>query len=288
MATTAYPASALTATVRLRLIRNNRAIVETAASDIGTGMYTILTQTVADELSLPMSSISVKLGDSSLPHAPTAGRSKSTASVLPAARLACEALKKKIGAIARQHSASDNASYEELLERSRIEELVAEGTSGGMPKGKDVSFYSFGAHFVEVRIDESIGRIRVSKIVSVFDCGRIINPKTAANQIRGGIVFGLGMALMEKVEFDPNTDRIVNDNFADYRIPVNADIPNIDVLFIDRPDLDFNSFGARGLGEISFPGTAAAIGNAIFRATGKRIRKVPITMDEFINTGREA
>lgn len=284
MATTAYPAPALPATVRLRLQVQGRAIVETSATDIGTGMYTILAQTVADELGLPISQIEVRLGDSSFPNAPTAGRSKSTASVLPAARRACLSLKEKLTSLVASHSPTpqSNKSIFALLERAAISELVAEGASSGMPRDHNFSFYSFGAHFVEVRVDEELGRIRVSRVISAFDCGRIINPKTATSQIKGGIVFGIGMALMERGEFDPVYSRLINDNLADYHIPVNADIGEIDVIFIDEPDMHFNELGARGLGEIAVPGTAAAITNALYSATGRRIRTLPAAPAAFL------
>lgn len=279
MATTAYPAPALTATVTLRLQNHGRLVVETSATDIGTGMYTILAQGVADDLNLPLSDIEVRLGDSTFPHAPTAGRSKSTASVLPAARRACRAMRDQLASISAQYQLPEqsNLSAAAILEATGLPELVAEGTSAGMPTQPDLSFYSFGAHFVEVRIDEQLARLRVARFVSVLDCGRIINPKTAASQIRGGIVFGIGMALMERGEYDPTQARIVNDNLADYAIPVNADIPPIEVIFLDKPDMRFNEFGARGLGEIGVPGTAAAIANAVFNATGQRVRSLPIT-----------
>lgn len=287
MATTAYPAPALPATVRLRLNIDGPLIVETSATDIGTGMYTILAQTVADMLSHPFEDIEVRLGDSSLPAAPTAGRSKSTASLLPAAAKACEALRKQLDALAEGHAfpASSNQSPSATLRAAGLTELVTEGSSVGMGDArKDRSYYSFGAHFVEVRIDEALGRLRVSRVVSALDCGRIVNPKTATSQIKGGIIFGIGMALMEAVEFHPTRHRIVGDNLADYAVPVNADVPEIDVIFVDSPDEEFNQFGARGLGEIGVPGMAAAIANAVFNATGRRFRSLPITPAELVNS----
>jgi xanthine dehydrogenase YagR molybdenum-binding subunit len=282
MATTAYPAQAVAATVRVRLQRDGRVIVETSATDIGTGMSTILAQTIAEELGLPLDDIDARLGDSDLPHAPTAGRSKSMASVLPAARLAARNLLNKLGVTGAERPPRSNVSIAELLAGNDATEMVAEGTFGGMPQDQDCSFYSFGVHFVEVRVDEAIGRLRVSRIVSAFDCGRIINPKTAASQIKGAIIFGIGMALMEKAEFDPVHGRLVNDNLADYHLPVHADIPDIDVLFIEHPDVGFNEFGARGLGEIGLPGVAAAIGNAFFSATGRRVRHLPISIEQIV------
>jgi xanthine dehydrogenase YagR molybdenum-binding subunit len=279
MATTAYPAPALPATVRLRLNVAGPLVVETSATDIGTGMYTILAQTVADALGHPFDDIEVRLGDTALPLAPTAGRSKSTASLLPAAAKACQVLGARLDDLARHHAlpAASNQSPGAILQAAGLDELVAEGSSPGMAGAKDRSYYSFGAHFVEVRVDEAIGRIRVSRIVSALDCGRIINPKTATSQIKGGIIFGLGMALMEAAEFHPTHHRIVGDNLADYAVPVNADVPDIDVIFLDTPDEAFNQFGARGLGEIGVPGMAAAIANAAFNATGRRFRNLPIT-----------
>lgn len=282
VATTAYPAPALSSTVQLRLRRPGRIVVETAATDIGTGMYTILAQTIADDLGVPMMEIDVRLGDSSLPYAPTAGRSKSTASVLTAARLAGRALRRKLRDIIGPEVSFGNAPLSECLDRAGIDEIVAEASSAGIEQPQSRSFYSFGVHFVEVRVDEQLGRIRIPRVVSAFDCGRIVNPKTAASQLRGGIVFGIGMALMEKAVFDPNAGRLVNDNLGDYHIPVNADVGDIDILFVEDPDLQFNELGVRGLGEISLPGTAAAIGNALFSATGVRSRQLPIAIESVL------
>jgi xanthine dehydrogenase YagR molybdenum-binding subunit len=286
MATTAYPAPALPATVRLRLSGEGALVVETSATDIGTGMRTILAQTVADQFAHPLEDITVRLGDSSLPAAPTAGRSKSTASLLPAAAKACEILRETLSRLALDHDlpAASNRSPMAVLQAAGLAELTAEGTWTGMAETrKDRSYYSFGAHFVEVRIDERLGRLRVSRVVSALDCGKIINPTTATSQIRGGIIFGLGMALMEAAEFHPTRHRIIGDNLADYAVPVHADIPPIDVIFIDSPDPDLNQFGARGLGEIGVPGLAAAVANAAFNATGRRFRDLPITPAKIVS-----
>lgn len=284
IATTAYPAPALTATVRLRLRADEALAVETSATDIGTGMYTILAQAVSDELGWPIGEIVVRLGCSDFPNAPTAGRSKSTASVLPAAANACRALLgrlREIGCLAEAERGS-NLSPSGALRSAGLSELVVEGTSSGMPTEHNLSFYSFGAHFAEVRVDEELGRVRVTRFVSAVDCGTIINPKTATSQIKGGIIFGIGMALMEKGQFHPANGRLVNDNLADYAVPVHADVPDIDVIFVHGPDERFNKFGARGLGEIGLPGAAAAIANAVFNSTGKRIRNLPITPADIV------
>lgn len=282
MATTAYPAPALAATVRLRLRRDGPLAVETSATDIGTGMATILAQAVADGLGWPIDDIVVRLASTDYPDAPTAGRSKSTASVLPAAAEACRMLLERLRALGPAPAPESNRAPFHLLDAAGLDELVVEGSSAGMPPGTDLSFYSFGAHFVEVRVDEALGRVRVSRVVSALDCGAIINPKTAASQIKGGIVFGIGMALMEKGEFHPAAARLVNDNLADYAVPVHADVPEMEVIFVGGADERFNAFGARGLGEIGLPGVAAAIANAVFDATGKRIRSLPITPADIV------
>lgn len=283
MATTAYPASAMPATVRVTLSASGQATVQTAATDIGTGMATILMQLVSSELGLPATAINVHIAESQLPEAPTAGRSKSTASVLPAAQAACAQLREKLVAVEVLRCGSPGSGH--LGERMKVcglETLEATATSMGKPASPTLSFYSFGVHFVEVRVDEELARLRVMRVVSVFDCGRIVNPTLAASQVKGGIVFGIGMALMEKTVFDPNTARIVNDNLADYHIPVNADVPDMEVLFIDAPDEHFNALGVRGLGEIGVPGVAAAVTNAVFNAIGKRIRSLPITARDLL------
>lgn len=277
MASTAYPASALPARVRLVLERGKGLLVETSATDIGTGMRTILLQTVAEALNLNPDSIKVNLGDSSLPDAPTAGRSRLAASVLPAALEACRALLLKLDKIDPAHAAGANTiGIMERLERTCLHELRAEGRTAGTPKENSVSCYSFGAHFAEVEVDELIGRIRVRRIVTALDCGRILNPKLAESQIRGSIIFGIGMALMEDGARHPLNLRIISDNLADYAIPVHADVPQIEVHFVEKPDMAINELGSRGLGEIGLPGVAAAIGNAVFNATGRRCRQLPI------------
>ncbi len=274
MATTAYPAPALPAGVRLVLRHNGSLRVETSATDIGTGMRTLLAQNAASNLGIEISQISVHLGDSDLPEAPTAGRSKSTASVLPACADACRNLQSLLDA-----TVGSGGTLLERMNKSGLPELTVEGRANGLSAGESHSFYSFGAHFAEVELDEKIGRLRVSRVVSVLDCGTILNPQLAESQIRGGVIFGLGMALMEEATRHPQTHRILNDNLADYAVPVHADIPPIDVVFLNKPDPIINDFGARGLGEIGLPGLAAALGNALFNATNRRARSVPFQFD---------
>jgi len=147
---------------------------------------------------------------------------------------------------------------------------------------KKFAFQSFGAHFCEVKIDSALPRVQVNRVVSVMDCGRVVNAKTARSQIIGGVVMGIGMALTEETAYDPGTGLPVTRNLADYHVPTNADIPEIDVHFVGEPDFAFNPIGARGMGEIGITGIAAAIANAVYHATGKRVRDLPITPDKLI------
>jgi xanthine dehydrogenase YagR molybdenum-binding subunit len=306
VATTTYPAVAWPARVRVEAFDNGDIHVATAGHDIGTGLYTILAQVVADELHVPVSAVRITLGDSNAPEAPAAGRSAQTASVAPAARRAARRLYEDLLQMASNRHSSGSTT--DALPRSTskvandgsrdsrrrlspalmlrslgLQNLAREASSSSLGHRRNLSFYSFGAHFVEVRVDEELGRLQIARVVSVMDCGRILNPKTATSQIKGAVVFGIGMALMEETIYDSNTARVLTDNLADYHVPVNLDVPQIDVLFVNEPDLQFNELGARGLGEIGLPGTAAAIANAVFAATGKRFRNLPITPKDLVS-----
>jgi xanthine dehydrogenase YagR molybdenum-binding subunit len=256
------------ASVRVRIEGSGaatRAVVSTAGSDVGTGMYTMLAVTAADRLGLPIERVTVELGDSQLPQCAFAGGSNLTSSTAPAVADACEKIKQK------------------LVTRNGAESIEAEGRTEPIFGQNDrFSFQSFGAHFVEVRVEEDIGRIRVSRVVSVFDCGRILSAKTTRSQFIGGIVFGIGAALFEHLVYDREHGRAANADLAGYLVPVNADVPEIDVSWIDEPDLNFNSLGCRGVGEIGITGVAAAVANAVYHATGVRIRELPITPDRLL------
>lgn len=268
MATATYPGYTMGATVRVRLEGRGadaRATVSTAGSDVGTGMYTMLAVTAADRLGLPIERVTVQLGDSQLPQCTFAGGSNLTSSTAPAVADACEKIKQK------------------LITQDGSQPIEAEAATQPIFGQNDkFTFQSFGAHFVEVRIEEDIGRIRVSRVVSVFDCGRILSAKTTRSQFIGGIVFGIGAALLEHLVYDREHGRAANADLAGYLVPVNADVPDIDVSWIDEPDLNFNSLGCRGVGEIGITGVAAAIGNAVYHATGVRVRELPITPDRLL------
>jgi xanthine dehydrogenase YagR molybdenum-binding subunit len=278
-ATATYPGYLMGATVRVRLEKEAgevRAIVSTAGSDVGTGMYTMLAITASDLLSLPLESIEVKLGDSSLPPCAVAGGSNLTASTTPAVLAACQEIRSKLSAI-------NDSSLAAAFLASGLNSIEGTGTTSPIFGSNDrFTFQSFGAHFVEVRVNEDIGRIRVSRIVSVFDCGRIVSPKTARSQFIGGIVFGIGHALLEEVVYDPQIGRPINADLAGYLVPVHADVPEINVAWLDKSDFEFNPIGCRGLGEIGITGVAAAIANGVFHATGVRMRDLPLTPDKFL------
>jgi xanthine dehydrogenase YagR molybdenum-binding subunit len=169
--------------------------------------------------------------------------------------------------------------------REKQQHFAVQGESGGADYDADrerFAFQSFGCHFVEVRVDEPIARVRVTRVVSAFDVGRVINPKTTRSQALGGIVMGIGMALMEATEYDPRTGRPVTDNLADYPVPVNADVQSIEPYFVDRPDPHINALGCRGVGEIGITGVAAAVANAVYHATGRRVRDLPIVPEKLL------
>jgi xanthine dehydrogenase YagR molybdenum-binding subunit len=187
------------------------------------------------------------------------------------------------GGLALKNDPSKNQKFTDILRRAKQDAI--EGESGVTHQGEEAgkfAFQSFGAHFCEVKIDPLLPRVRVTRVVSAIDNGRVLNPKTSRSQIMGGVIMGLGMALMEETSYDPATGRPVTQNLADYHVCVNADIGEIATLFIDVPDPHINSLGARGIGEIGITGVAAAVANAVFHATGKRIRELPITLDKLI------
>lgn len=290
------------AEARVYLKSNGTASVTCAVQDIGTGMYTIVAQTVSELTGLPFEKIDVRLGDSSFPSAPVAGGSWATASVLPAVAEATRNAIAQLGTFATQEGAEFAGSkpealqlrngkltdgkravdYASVLTRQRFASAEGFARTGGAPNLDKVSFMSFGAHFVEVRWDPGISRLRVARVVSAIDVGRVINPLTARNQVEGAIVMGVGMALFEAAEYDERSGMPGNNNYAEYAVPVHADQPQIDVILLDYPDLQFNEFGARGIGEIGITGFAAAVANAVHHATGKRIRELPITKEKLM------
>ncbi len=303
MATGIWEALQMKTTARVVLTANGHAEVACATSDIGTGTYTIMAQVAADMLGLPIDNVSIKLGDSTLPASPVEGGSWMAASVSHAIKNAADAVRKELLALAKEmpDSPLKGAKLDDVAladgkivskqDPSRavsIADAMRYGKVDRIEQEKSTSFktlasYACNAHsaiFAEVKLDEQIGVIRVTRVVSAVAAGRIINTKTAHNQIMGSMIWGIGMALHEETLLDHHFGRIMNANYGEYHVPVNADVHEIKVIFVDEPDDIINPLGIKGLGEIGIVGVAAAIANAVYHATGKRVRDLPITLDK--------
>lgn len=306
MATGAWDAMQKPASARAVLSRDGRVTVSSSTADIGTGTYTAMTQIAADTLGVDIASIRFELGDSTLSEAPVEGGSFTVSSVGSAVQAACSRLRDRLTALAREYGGEPFAraaateirrdgmqlvcgagrrgaiAIDQLLSRAGIERLDESATVSPEDRQKKYSMGTHSAVFAEVRVDEALGTVRVTRVVSAVAAGRIVNPKTAASQIAGGVVWGISMALQEEAQFDHDLGRAMNHNLSEYHIPVNADIDRIDVVFVDESDSVVNPLGAKGVGEIGVVGVAAAIANAIWHATGKRIRDLPITLDKLL------
>ena len=281
MATAIYPAGQQKAGATAILNRDGTVTLRSATHEIGTGTYTAMSQFAADTLGIPIEKIRFELGDSQFPYAPNNGGSWLTASVGPAVIGACRELKKKVEDIAGGWP-NDSRALADLFARAGQEQIQA--TFDSEPNKEErqkFSFYSYGAIFVEVHLDP-FGQVRVKRAVGVYDMGRMINPRLARSQIMGGMLFGFSTALMEATVPDEKTGRVVNPNLAEYHVAVHADTPQFDIDFINEPDPHMPDLGARGIGEIGIVGAPAAVANAIFNATGKRVRDLPITPDKLI------
>ncbi|NUX53023.1 xanthine dehydrogenase family protein molybdopterin-binding subunit [Paraburkholderia youngii] len=308
MATATYPANRSEASALAQILPDGTAVVASGTQDIGTGTYTVMTQVAADALGFTPEQIHFALGDSSLPRAPVSGGSQSAASVSPAVRDAASQARSQLIALALADAASpvhglplDDVTVASgwVVSRSQPDKrdpaaaIIAR--AGGKPieatatvkpgeEKQKYSFHSFGAVFVEVHVDAELGTIRVPRVVAVYDVGRVLNQKTARSQMMGGIVWGIGAAMQEESTLDERFGRFTNANLAEYHVPVNADIGTIDIAFIDRPDPYINSLGVRGIGEIGITAVVAAIANAVYNATGVRVRDLPITLDKVVRT----
>jgi len=305
MATGIWEALQVEASAKAVLTMNGSVEISSAFTDIGPGTYTIMTQIAAEMLGVPIYNVAAKLGDSSLPDAPVEGGSWTAASLGSAVREACNGVRRQLfrlvqrmdgspfakaklddvvfvdGEIRAKDDASRAVSIVDAMRSGRAERIEQEATAE--PSYDEThSKFTHSAIFAEVRIDEEVGVIRVTRVVNAVAAGRILNPKTARSQILGGVVFGIGMALHEETAIDHKLGRPMTHNLADYHVPVNADIHDIHVIFVEEKDDVINPLGVKGVGEIGVVGTAAAIANAIFHATGKRVRDLPITLDKVI------
>jgi len=304
MATGAWDAMQNEASARAVLTRDGRVTVSSSTADIGTGTYTAMTQIAADALGVPLQDVVFELGDTRLPKAPIEGGSWTVSSVGSAVDAACKRLRNRLVELARQygggrfasidrddirrmgkrlvcgHGTADAIDIDALLERAGLDKLEEQATVKPHEKQQAYSMGTHSAIFVEARVDEALGTVRVTRVVSAVAAGHIVNPKTAANQVAGGVVWGISMALHEEGQFDHDIGRQMNHNLAEYHVPVNADIHDIEVLFVEEHDTIVNPLGVKGVGEIGVVGVAAAVSNAIWHATGKRVRDLPITLDK--------
>lgn len=302
MATGVWEALQVPITVRIALTANGYAEVSCATSDIGTGTYTIMAQVAADMLGLPLDNISIKLGDSRLPQSPVEGGSWIAASVSngiattagairdellrlakqmpnsPLANAVADEIALADGKLVSKRDASRAVSIADAMRQGAVDRIEQEITTTPVHDHTRAS-NTHAAIFAEVKVDEQLGVIRVARVVNAVAAGRILNTKTASSQILGGVVWGIGMALHEETLIDHRFGRIMNANIAEYHVPVNADVGDIKVIFVDEPD-DSNPLGIKGLGEIGIVGVAAAIANAVYHATGTRVRDLPITLDK--------
>jgi xanthine dehydrogenase YagR molybdenum-binding subunit len=303
MATATYSANRSPAMALVSFQPNGRVTVASGTQDLGTGTYTIMAQVASATLKMPVELIDAKLGDSTLPRAPVSGGSQSAASVTPAVQAACKQAILKLttaaasdpqspfhgaqssdldfadGKVFRKSAPESSEAFTAMLARNGNQPVQATASAGPDQDSQQYSNHSWGAVFAEVAVDESTGMPRVRRMVGVYDIGTLLNDKTGKNQLIGGIVWGVSLALHEHSVLDSRYGRIVNGNLAEYHVPVNLDIGDIDVSALNIPDMKFNPLGARGIGEIGITGAGAAVANAIYHATGRRFRHAPITPD---------
>lgn len=292
----------------VEILQDGTARITCGTQDIGGGTYTVVAQMVSHETGVPVDKIDVVLGDSSLPPGPISGGSWATASVVPAVLQAAQKATQQVlvaaagvdalpfngknvkelefvdGGVRIKGQTTAPVPAAEILRLANIKGISASGKSQGTfgdPNGK-FSFHSYGAQFAEVTWQPEIARLRVSRVVTVIDAGRMINPRSARNQIEGAVVMGVGMAMLEATEYDQRSGAPINSSLADYIVAVHADCPHIDVTFLDYPDYNLNPIGARGVGEIGLAGIAAAITNAVYHATGIRVRDLPVRIEDLL------
>lgn len=280
MGTGMFGAHRSSATVVARLLADGTLDIETAVTDIGPGTGTAMTTIASEVMGMPSDKVNFKLGDSAMPPSPTQGGSSITATVGSAVNDACQQLKDKLKELGVAEGGQTD--YAQVLKQHNLPQIEVTVTSKGGPEQNQYAMYSWSVHFMKVLVNPHTGIVKVDKGISVADCGTVISPKTARSQIIGGTIMGTGMGLMEEAVIDHRYGRLVNNNFADYHVPIQADIPQFEALFVNKPDPYIGPTGAKGMGEIATIGVAAALANAVFNATGKRVRKLPITPDKLI------
>jgi xanthine dehydrogenase YagR molybdenum-binding subunit len=303
MATAVYPTKRSPSSAAARLNSDGTFLVTAGTQDLGTGTYTIMTQVAAQVLGSPLSQVTFLLGDSRLPKTPVSGGSQTAASTGSAVNAAAQALREKLiqlavttntsplfGVSASQIQLqnghllanSKSISLVDLLKQCSQPFVEAKASAKPAPDSEDYAMYAFGAQFAEVHVDADLGQVKVARMTGCFGVGNILNAKTARSQLMGGMVWGISMALHEDGLMDYRLGRFVNNNLAEYHVPVNADAGQIEAFWVPESDTHINPLGAKGIGEIGITGSAAAIANAIFNATGKRVRHLPITPDKLL------
>jgi len=300
MSTGLFGASRGEGRVAAKLLSDGMLVLQSAVSDSGPGTATAMTKIASDLLGIPPNKIKFELGDSSFPPGPTQGGSTTTSTLGTTVYNACETLKKRLtGLLKTQESEvlpqdvqfangemrlknGNVITYADAIKAANLPAIEITEASGRNPEMQKYSAFSYSVHFVKVKVHPLTGVVRIDRVVSAADAGTIISPKTAASQMKGGVVGGIGGALMEEGVIDHRYGRWVNNNFADYHVPVHADVPDVEVVFVNKPDPILNPNGAKGMGEIALIGFAAAVANAVYHATGKRIRELPITPDKVL------
>lgn len=294
--------------VKAKFLANGDLVLQCSVNDMGPGTATMMTAIGAEVIGLPAENVIIEMGKSGLPKGPTQGGSATTSSVGSAVHDACNLLLNKIielgsknpalkgiaitdltfenGTVSSKKDKSKSVTLAALLSSNKLEDFEVENLSKAAEEAKKYSIYSFSVHFVKVLVNPNLGKIRLAHVVSCADIGTVINQKTSAGQMFGGAVGGIGMGLMEALEIDHRFGRPINNNFADYHVPVNADIEKQEVFFVNKKDPISNPMGTKGLGETALVGMAPAIANAVFNATGKRVRDLPITLDKIIESAK--
>jgi xanthine dehydrogenase YagR molybdenum-binding subunit len=278
MATAVLRAFRFPAAARVGIDRAGRVLVETGTHDVGQGLSTILRQIAAEALRVPVERVDLSIADTALPVTTFTGGSSSAMSAGSAVKVAAEALRHRLS----EAGANDPDGYAGVLAALGVDRLSAEGEWSPANDPSAPSIFSFGAVFVEVRVDPDLPIPRVSRVVGVYNAGRVLNPRTARSQLTGGIIWGIGQALLEQSEVDAHLGRFLSKNLTGYLVPVNSDVPDIDASFVDDFDPHASPLGARGIGELGAIGVGAAIANAVSNATGVRVRQLPVRPEHLL------
>jgi xanthine dehydrogenase YagR molybdenum-binding subunit len=308
MATSVYPTRRSPSSARAELRADGTFYVDAGTQDIGTGTYTIMTQVAASTFGVPATRVKFRLGDTIFPKTPVSGGSQTAASTGSAVYQVAKALQEKLvqmavsdpqsplsgvspqdidfvgGKLVSRSDPSKGESYTEIIRRSGQPGVTAQAEAKPGDEVQKYSMYAFGAQFAEVRVDADLGQLRVSRMIGCFAAGKILNAKTGRSQLIGGMGWGISLALYEQAAMDHNLGRWVNNNLAEYHIPTNLDVGTVDAFWVDEQDNHINPLGAKGIGEIGITGAGAAVANAVYHATGIRVRDLPITPDKLLES----